>query len=119
MIPIQKLGIDWPNIASVMIPPSTAVQRRKDTKRNGKRDGQKHREQRQFDRCGQRAKHDPHGRLPIAQRVAEITLRHVHQICEVLDIERFVEAQGLADHLDFFFGRAFADEQKGGITPHL
>ena len=27
MIPIQKLGIDWPNIASVMIPPSTAVPR--------------------------------------------------------------------------------------------
>ena len=95
MMPSQKLGIDWPNMAKSMIPPSSGVPPL-GSGENPNRNGQQGSEQNSEDCQLQRGRHAFHDKLKGwrtgAQRVAEVERGQSSHITGILFVERPIKA---------------------------
>ena len=123
MIPSQKLGIDWPNMAIVMMLPSTAVPRFSAARMPSgtarpmaRHDG----DERQLDGRRKVLEHDVERLRLVGERGAEIAAAaRPPRNVSVLHMERPVEAELGAGLCDLLGGRPLADVEVGRVAAEM
>ena len=116
--PSQKFGTDMPTRDSVIAPKSIAVPRQTAATIPAVRDRHchEHRSKRQLSGCRHALENLLCDRLIVAQGHTEIAMQQTLKKRAVLNQERPVESQTLAQLVHFFRRRAFAQHGGGGIT---
>ena len=75
--------------------------------------------ERELDRGRHRLQHHFHGGHAVTQRIAEIPLKYVADVAEILDVQRAIKTEGNPRGFDLLGGGVLGHKQISRITANL